>query len=533
MPISIVCDHCFDEFRVKDDLAGKRVRCKSCAEPIRVPGGQTAKPPVKRRQPLVDELDDWDEPEEELPTPRPKAKSKKKRRRSSSQIDFSQMAARIAAINIVPILLQLAGGGLVLMFALGFWYPSVASAFVMTAASMAVLTMIISFFATLWIAGKENPLCMMLCVLPPYYLWFLISRWDRTGGFVSAFFGTWIGGWLLVTGSTAAYAAAGIPVDLAHPPHPGAVAQPSFLPQSKFRSEMQKQVATDLYPVSTVPVPKFTVGDRRKHRGGVQGTYSQVETDGLSHTIPGSRMVMRLHLPEGQHQPQSLPCILIAPAGATLLTGMNLDKVNEIDEKAPYIRAGYAVVEYSVDGADFTTNGPPSTGAYTLFATAQAGVVNGRNALEFVLTNVPEVNPNRIYAAGHSSAAVLALLLTVHEPRIKGCLAYAPAADVEMSMKSKLTGFDAERLYPGVFTFIRRSSPVTHAAHLNCPVFLFHAQDDSNTPISGTRAFYAQLQSLGKQSVLMEATTGGHYEPMIREGIPAGLQWLQQLPGNR
>ena len=54
---------------------------------------------------------------------------------------------------------------------------------------------------------------------------------------------------------------------------------------------------------------------------------------------------------------------------------------------------------------------------------AQAGLVNARNALEFVLARVPEVDPKRIYAAGHSSAGTLALLFaepldafTLHSP---------------------------------------------------------------------------------------------------------------------
>jgi hypothetical protein len=44
---------------------------------------------------------------------------------------------------------------------------------------------------------------------------------------------------------------------------------------------------------------------------------------------------------------------------------------------------------------------------------------------------VPCSDPERIYIAGNGTAGTLALLCAAHEPRVKGCIAYAPVTDVE------------------------------------------------------------------------------------------------------
>jgi hypothetical protein len=79
---------------------------------------------------------------------------------------------------------------------------------------------------------------------------------------------------------------------------------------------------------------------------------------------------------------------------------------------------------------------------------------------------------------------------------------------------------------PGSIEFLRRSSPITHVEHLNCPLFLFHAQDDSNVRVEGAIRMAEELRRLGKDVTLVTVPTGGHYHSMIDEGIPRGIEWL-------
>lgn len=249
------------------------------------------------------------------------------------------------------------------------------------------------------------------------------------------------------------------------------------------------------------------------------------EEDGGFYETPGHGGLLYLYLPPGQHNPKSLPCILIAPAGSTLIAGMDLGEGDE-PEHLPYVKAGCAVLAYELDGPDYDGDLDERKDAYEAFKASRAGLVNARNALEYVLAKVPEVDPARIYAAGHSSAATHALLFAEHEPRLAGVLAYAPAPDLSKRMAGQLAVM--RFAFPGLVDFVTQSSPTTHAAKLKCPTFLFHDQDDSNCPIADTNAFAEQLKRQGTDVKYVTAATGDHYDSMIQEGIPAGIEWLKQ-----
>ncbi len=251
---------------------------------------------------------------------------------------------------------------------------------------------------------------------------------------------------------------------------------------------------------------------------------------GVPRGKPGGRSRLYIYLPEGRHAAESLGCVFIAPAGATVLTGMELGSGDQ-PEHLPYVRAGYAVVAYEVDGYPGPLENVTDEqfgNAYLKYRDSMAGLVNARNAIDFALATLPEVNPNRLYAAGHSSAGKQALLLAEHEPRLAGCLAYAPVSDVVSNSREQ----SAALLYvaPGCGAFLKKSSPRTHEASLNCPIFLFHATGDDVIPFAESEAFAARLQSQGKQVEFSVFEGGDHYSPMISAGIPRGINWLQSLP---
>ena len=104
-------------------------------------------------------------------------------------------------------------------------------------------------------------------------------------------------------------------------------------------------------------------------------------------------------------------------------------------------------------------------------------------------------------------------------------MAYAPAADVRKWMGWKLGLY--RFMLPGAVDFITQSSPATHVGSLKKSIFLFHAEDDSICPISGTRDFADKLQKQGTDVKFVTVKTGDHYDSMINEGIPAAIQWLK------
>lgn len=293
-----------------------------------------------------------------------------------------------------------------------------------------------------------------------------------------------------------------------------------------------------LFPVASVPLPAFPeLGTPRMAPGSPVKIYDlSFASANPGANGPGTQMNLRVYVPDDQAPPKSVGCVLVAPAGTNLLTGNDLDDPNYHDETLPYAQAGYVTIMFSLDGGvrDYAQMSDAQFAiAYRNFGAAQAGLVNARNALEFALAKLPQVDPARIFSAGHSSAAVLALLFGEHEPRLKACLAYAPASDVEQRLADVTRDPRAERLLPGVGSFARRSSPRTHMAEMKCPVFMFHAVNDSNEPIGTSTRFANDLQKLGKKAWLEMGPRGDHYDSMIQEGIPKGIAWMKALPGER
>jgi dienelactone hydrolase len=241
---------------------------------------------------------------------------------------------------------------------------------------------------------------------------------------------------------------------------------------------------------------------------------------------PGHGGKLWLYLPAGEHAPKSLPCILIAGAGSDLVTGMDLGD-GDRPEHLPYVRAGFAVLAFELDGVPEDRRNPTDLDmgrSMFQFLAARSGLVNANVALEYVLRKVPEVDPSRITAAGHSSAGTLALLFAEHEPRLKACVAFAPAIDLEKRFGPQAV---AQLKGMGVGDLVVSNSPKNRADRLQAPLFLFHARDDSNVPVEDSEAFAALLQAKGKPVTLDLVPTGEHYDSMINEGIPHAIAWLK------
>jgi dipeptidyl aminopeptidase/acylaminoacyl peptidase len=144
---------------------------------------------------------------------------------------------------------------------------------------------------------------------------------------------------------------------------------------------------------------------------------------------------------------------------------------------------------------------------------------------------VPAIDANRIYTAGHSSAATLSLLVAENEPRVAACVAYAPCTDV----RSRLTGNRLMRLmepqFPGFGAFIDQTSPINGAARLRCPLFVFHSSDDKTLPIAQTTALVEEAKKVNPNVTFVRTDHGGHYNSMIKEGVPKAIEWLKTQPG--
>lgn len=244
---------------------------------------------------------------------------------------------------------------------------------------------------------------------------------------------------------------------------------------------------------------------------------------------PGCRTRVEVYLPLDLSDDAKIPCVLIAPAGTNLLTGSDCDDLTYTDEILPYIKAGMAVVHYSIDATmvdDERFAERMFPGIFRAFAEAHGGVINGQRAIDFALENFDQIDSDRVYCAGHSSAATLALQLASTDSRISKCAVFAPAPSLKKRFGDFLNQPGLDEQLPMLKQYICNWSPDNRIAKFHCPIFIFHARDDSNTPYRDTKTFCNQLTAAGKEVELVTVRRGGHYQSMIDEGIPAAVRWL-------
>jgi dienelactone hydrolase len=287
--------------------------------------------------------------------------------------------------------------------------------------------------------------------------------------------------------------------------------------------------------VAGVPLPVFPdLGPGRPvgARGVTLQTLSFSPPPGAPDT-PGGRMKVRVYLPPGQPRPQSVPCILVAPAGTPLVYGMAIEPGDSHNETLPYAEAGMVVVMYELDGGvgDAEKAGLDKLSkGYKAFRAAAAGVVNGRNALDFALAKIAIVDPRQIYAAGHSSGGTATLLFAEHETRLKGAIGYAPCTDISAQLAPFLGNAAIAAVVPGLAEFAEWSSPDQDAGLLKGRVMLFNARDDTVCPFAPLFAFVQRARRHNPDIVLKVVEKGGHYDSMIQRGIPAAIGWIKGEP---
>lgn len=245
--------------------------------------------------------------------------------------------------------------------------------------------------------------------------------------------------------------------------------------------------------------------------------------------LPGKVATNKLwvYLPEEQSQ-QKIPCVLIAPAGTRLYHGITLAE-GDRPEHLPYVRAGFAVIAYELDGP--LARDPSSKAwfkAVSEFKNAEAGLNNARAALDYALAKIPQIDPSRIYTAGHSSAGTVSLLVAEREPRVRAAVAYAPASDVEKFL-GETNVAALVSVIPDYREFLKRTSPYAGAKDLNCPLFLFHAEDDKVVGIAYSEDFVKEVSKHNSSVTFVRVAKGGHFNAMPNEGIPRAIEWLKAL----
>jgi dienelactone hydrolase/DNA-directed RNA polymerase subunit RPC12/RpoP len=255
--------------------------------------------------------------------------------------------------------------------------------------------------------------------------------------------------------------------------------------------------------------------------------FAEVTLD-ISDDEPGRNSTLYLYRPT--NFAGELPCVFIAPAGAVPLAGRRLGEGSR-KEHVPYVKAGFAVVAYEIDGdmGDMDTITPDEfSDAVDDFIAAKAGVANGYHAIEYARQKMPFVANGEFFTAGHSSAGTAALLLAAHHPQIKGCMAYAARSQLEGAFKPGGAEY-YETYVTDAKSRLALCSPITHAANFRCPVHLFHTKRDTVVTVQDSEILAAAISSAGGKVEQHFPEGFDHYGDMIDRGIPGAIRWLARL----
>jgi acetyl esterase/lipase len=227
---------------------------------------------------------------------------------------------------------------------------------------------------------------------------------------------------------------------------------------------------------------------------------------------------------------EKIPCVLVAPAGSRLLDGKRVGD-GDSPEHLPYVEAGFAVVSYDISGPlTEDMSDEEVVAGISAFVKSDGGISDAREAIKLAIQKFSFIDSGRLFLAGHSSAATLALQVAQNAPKIKGCVAYAPIVNVEEWLSAETLDMLKET---GLGDLVRAQSPHLHGEKIGCPVFLFCAQDDDTVDHDSVRTYAEALKSAGKSVEYVEETTGGHYDGMIQVGIEKAIEWLKKLAAQK
>ena len=186
MSLSITCSHCERKLNLRDELAGKKVRCPDCSEVISIPAQSQPSldddepapprrmpprikrsepaPPKRRRRPVEDEYlpDMEDEEEERIPG--------RRRKKKGSQINLGSILMAMVRYTLV------AFGLLVVMtvaFGIAMFVPLLFLGVGLLVCAVGQIWLVIVPFED---GALEGLLCMFL---PFYGIYYMANNFDR------------------------------------------------------------------------------------------------------------------------------------------------------------------------------------------------------------------------------------------------------------------------------------------------------------------------------------------------------------------
>lgn len=210
MSIAVECEGCSASYKVADQHAGKKFKCKECGELCLVPGGnassKTRKPPPKKRVVEEDDYGEYDESESddgdayEAPRKRRSASTtlaKKPKKKKTTSGGGRSWDGTIPPFTSPVMCLGVPAVFAVLTAIVVLISPRIGLMFFLLTTVIGGLTSFVANIRSLIVAFREDAMCGLAYLFVPFYsLYHLITRWDEhkdpfmmaiTGAFIILF----------------------------------------------------------------------------------------------------------------------------------------------------------------------------------------------------------------------------------------------------------------------------------------------------------------------------------------------------------
>lgn len=259
----------------------------------------------------------------------------------------------------------------------------------------------------------------------------------------------------------------------------------------------------------------------------------RAEGDGITHEIyvldreNSWSQTIWIYRPSSEPETK-LPLVVVPPAGGNMISAPELSNADK-PEHLPYVRAGFLGVsttfqgQMAADPADLEF-----IEILEVFRSSRAGVRNVESALDLALRSVGYIDEERVYVAGHSSAATLALLVATDDERIRGAADFAPVWNIPEYLGSEVVA-DIDSYLSGFGEFLNWNSPINQIENYRVPLFIFHSKADAVVPYGTSEDAVSELTAAGVEVDFRTAASGDHYSSMIQAGIPAAIEWFRSL----
>ncbi|MCB9683237.1 MAG: hypothetical protein H6733_17360 [Alphaproteobacteria bacterium] len=254
--------------------------------------------------------------------------------------------------------------------------------------------------------------------------------------------------------------------------------------------------------------------------------------------LPGGRAGLWLYLPTPDRIHGPLPAVVVAAEGGDGRTGARLERA-QMAHHLPWLEAGFAVLAYEIDGsvpADASDDAMRDA-AERAYEASLGGLIDARNAREFLRARVPEVASGAVFAVGVHASATVAILLGAHDSGLAGVAVIAPSTPPTLGLehmdRTVRRALEDESDAMGITLGEREAlvgalSPMVQGRRLTVPTFLGLPADAPPDDAARQRQLAAELDSAGVFVTARTVPDAGVH------GIGDAVAWVQaQLSARR